>query len=170
MPIAVNRSPARGLARSRAALVAVSALLASGTAVAQPIPADGRELLGVYAGSYVCQDGEHGFFLRLDTVSPVAGGGFAADGALGVFPVLAGRDGGAGSVAGSFIVAGTVTAEGRVDLGPGDWLIQPQNYGAAHLQGELSQRPDGLWQILGRPVIPGNEDYCSDLIATRFLP
>lgn len=164
MQVAVTRT------RALAALVAVSAVLASGAASAQSIPADASQLLGLYAGSYLCADGEHGIALSLDAVAPADGGGVAATGRLGIFPVLAGRDGSSAAVAGSFAVSGTIAASGEVTLNPGDWLVRPEGYGAAVLTGTFSQRGDGLWQIVGRPVVPGNDSYCSDLVATRFLP
>lgn len=151
-----------------AALAAAITVTSAGAAA--QLPADSAELLGPYAGSYVCQDGEHGFYLDLEEVIQNGDGTLGASGTLGMFPVLAGLSGSSGSVAGSFSVSGTISADGVIALAPGDWLVQPEGYGAAHLEGTLSQRGDGAWQIAGKPVIPGNPDACSDLIATRFLP
>jgi hypothetical protein len=124
---------------------------------------------GVYGGSYTCTDGEHGFYLDLASVTPKDGGGFNAAGVLGLFPTLAGQGGPVGKVAGSFNVSGTITADGVIAMTPGDWLVQPPGYGAAHLEGKITQVASGH-AITGKPVVPGNPSACSNLIATQFLP
>lgn len=124
---------------------------------------------GVYGGSYTCTDGEHGFYLDLTSIRPKAGGGFDADGTLGLFPTLAGQNGPVGKVAGSFAVAGTITGDGVISLAPGDWLVKPPGYGAARLEGRITAVASGH-AITGKPVVPGNESACSNLIATQFLP
>lgn len=133
-------------------------------------PANGAGLDGIYAGSYLCQDGEHGFYLDIAALAPNDQGGFSASGVLGFFPVLGGTDGPLAEVAGSFTVSGTIEGDGRITLAAGEWLVEPAGYGAAELEGRLTARADGLWEIAGRPVIPGNADYCSGLVATQFLP
>lgn len=125
---------------------------------------------GVYGGSYRCADGEHGFFLEITETGPDGADGLEVSGVLGFFPVLGGADGALAEVLGSFMVSGSLDGEGRILLLPGDWLIQPSGYRAANLEGRLAPRADGALEILGRPVIPGNEAFCFDLIATRFLP
>jgi len=125
---------------------------------------------GTYAGSYVCVDGEHGFYLDVSQTTKANAERFEASGTLGFFPVIGGRGGSAATVAGSFAVTGTVNADGTWRLEPGEWLVEPARYGAAIMTGRFSQRADGLWQIEGKPLVPGNEANCSDLIATQFLP
>lgn len=146
-------------------LLTLAACASTPAAEAQPAP-----YAGVYAGSYVCQDGEHGFYLDLEKVTANADGGFAASGVLGIFPVLAGISGPSGGATGSFRVSGTINAAGEIALAPGEWLKPAGNYGAAHLEGKLRKKPDGSHALTGKPVIPGNADYCSNLIATQVQP
>ncbi len=146
------------------------ALAACTTAPA--IPADApsdHPWAGVYGGSYTCTDGEHGFYLDITSIRPKDGGGFDADGALGIFPTLAGASGPVGKVAGSFAVSGTIGADGAISMTPGDWLVEPAGYGAAHLEGQIATVASGH-VITGKPVVPGNPSACSNLIATQFLP
>lgn len=148
---------------------ALATTLLAAPALAQ-LPADGAGVKGIYGGSYVCTDGEHGFYLDIDTLAPKSGGGFDASGVLGLFPTLAGIEGPVGGVAGSFKVAGTIAADGTVAMTAGDWLKKPASYGAANLEGTLKARPGGGFSLIGKPVVPGNADACSNLIATQFLP
>ena len=153
----------------RTLVLAVSAAALAAPALGQ-LPADGAGVKGVYGGSYVCTDGEHGFYLSLDTLTPKSGGGFDASGVLGLFPTLAGIEGPVGGVAGSFKVAGTIGADGALAMTAGDWLKKPAGYGSANLEGKLRQKPDGSFALTGKPTIPGNPDQCSNLIASQFLP
>ncbi|MCB2084014.1 MAG: hypothetical protein KDD90_08190 [Sphingomonadaceae bacterium] len=151
--------------------LAISAIaLGAGPALADHHEeAPGRDFSGVYGGSYTCADGEHGFYLDLSTVTPMDDH-WMVSGTLGLFPTLAGTEDGAADVAGSFAVSGTVSADMQIELEPGEWLVQPPRYGAAHLTGELSMFSEGQWQIEGKPVVPGMPDLCSALVATQFLP
>ena len=124
---------------------------------------------GHFAGSYTCQDGEHGIYLQLD-VDANDGEVAEVSGILTFFPTLAGKDGPSGMVTGSFTVSGTIVRETMaISLEPGDWLFQPEGYGAAALEGTFTDTPEGLSQIIGKPVVPGNPDFCSDLIATELV-
>lgn len=155
--------------------------LASATLLALPaaadIPADGAGLSGIYAGSYLCEDGEHGVVLDI-TTSPIEGRSeLRLNGTLGIVPVLAGADGAFGDVAGSFTISGIVTTEARGSRSAGymqfqkdEWVVEPDGYGAANFAGQLTQRTDGLWQITGTPLAGPTSEFCSDMIATRFLP
>lgn len=140
------------------------------TAIAIPAPAPLPAMAGVYGGSYVCTDGEHGFYLDIKSLEAMRGGGFDVSGVLGFFPTIGGKDGGTAQVAGSFEVSGTIFGNGKIHLEPGAWLKLPSGYGAAALDGMLIHRDDGLWSIKGKPVVPGNPDLCSDLVASKFLP
>ena len=151
-----------------AALVFASAALVA-PAQAQ-LPADGAGVKGIYGGSYVCTDGEHGFYLNIDALTQKSGGGFDASGVIGLFPTLAGAGGPVGHVAGSLKVSGTIAADGTVAMTSGDWLKQPAGYGAADLEGKLRQKPDGSYALIGKPVVRGNPEACSNLIASQFLP
>lgn len=146
----------------------VSACSTMGEAPAAPA-APSHPWAGVYGGSYTCTDGEHGFYLDIASLTPKDGGGFDATGVLGLFPTLAGQNGPVGKVAGSFAVSGTITADGTISMAPGDWLVQPAGYGAAHLEGKIAPVASGH-AITGKPVVPGNPAACSNLIATQFLP
>lgn len=157
--------------KAAAALTAllVSACASTPASDAPPLAAK-HAWSGVYGGSYTCTDGEHGFYLDIQKLTPADGGGFSAAGVLGLFPTLAGVSGPVGHVAGSFKVAGTISADGTIAMTAGDWLKQPAGYGAANLEGMLRQKPDGSHAITGKPVVPGNPSACSNLIATQFLP
>lgn len=129
-----------------------------------------QDYLGTYAGSYICEDGEHGFYLRIDeTADPEEGHGYVIYGVMGFFPVLGGSDGPLAHVSGSFEIVGVI-AEGRIWTDPLDWLLEAPDYGAARLAGTIGPRDDGLMEIVGKPMVPGYEDFCSDLIATQFMP
>lgn len=143
---------------------------AAPTAIASPAPAPLPAMAGVYGGSYTCVDGEHGFYLNINKATAKTGGGFDVSGVLGLFPTVTGQGGPAGMAAGSFAVSGTIGADGAVTMTPGDWLKQPADYGAAHLEGALTQNADGGYTLRGKPVVPGRPDACNDLIATQFLP
>ena len=124
---------------------------------------------GRFAGSYTCEDGEHGLYLQLDVTSN-DGEVAQVSGILSFFPTIAGKDGPVGSVTGSFEVIGTITrSNSAISLVPGAWLLQPEGYGAAALEGVFTETPEGLSQIVGKPIVPGNPDYCSDLIATQLM-
>lgn len=129
-----------------------------------------QDYLGIYAGSYVCEDGEHGFYLRIDeTADPEEGYGYVIFGVMGFFPVLGGSDGPLAHVSGSFEIVGII-ADGRIWTDLREWLLEPPDYGSARLAGTIAPRADGLMEIVGKPNVPGDEDFCSDLIATQFLP
>ena len=155
--------------------IAAIALVASLTSACAMIgettaPTAKHAYAGVYGGSYVCTDGEHGFYLDITSVSPKDGGGFNAAGVIGLFPTLAGISGPVGGVAGSLKVSGTITADGTLAMTCGDWLKQPAGYGAADLEGRLIRKTDGSYALTGKPVVRGNPTACSNLIATQFLP
>jgi hypothetical protein len=157
------------------ALLGAAVLAAAPAALAQPAPAAplpkqaALAIKGVYAGSYKCTDGEHGFYLDIKTVAPAKGGGFAVTGVLGLFPTLAGAGGSSAGAAGSFNVAGTISDKNEIAMTAGKWVKQAPGYGAANLAGTLSKNADGSYAIKGKPVVPGRPDMCSDLIATQFL-
>ncbi|MCW5696439.1 MAG: hypothetical protein KIS96_06845 [Bauldia sp.] len=151
------------------ALTAALAAGLPGQVTAQaPVP-DARDWTGAYGGSYQCRDGAHGIHVEIASVTAEEDGSYAVSGVLGFFPLI---DGGGpmAHVAGSFAVAGTITPDHIIRLEPLDWLVEAPGYGAAALLGELLLRRDGLWQILGMPVVPGDQLACSDLLATQFLP
>lgn len=132
------------------------------------VPADGAGVSGLYGGSYVCADGEHGVLVDLGLATRASGQGLEVSGTLGFFPVLAGAGGEFASVAGSFTIQGLLTENGRLVFQFREWLVQPEGYGAANFNGEMTQRDDGLWQISGRPLAGANSDFCSEMIATQF--
>lgn len=156
------------LLRTLTLALAAAATLAA-PALAQ-LPADGAGVKGIYGGSYVCTDGEHGFYLSIDALTAKSDGGFDASGVIGLFPTLSGISGPVGGVAGSLKVTGTIAADGTVAMTSGDWLKQPAGYGAADLEGKLRQKPDGSYALIGKPVVRGNPEACSNLIASQFLP
>lgn len=157
----------------RTLAVHLAALAVCATPALADIPSDGEGISGVYAGSYLCEDGEHGVVLDIAVSPRENGNGLRIDGTLGFVPVLAGSGGDFATVVGSFSILGLLGADGRIQINAGDWIVQPEGYGAANLRGQLSQRPDGIWQITGRPLAgqdASGQERCSDLIATRVLP
>lgn len=141
------------------------------------IPASGEGVGGIYAGSYLCEDGEHGVVLDI-AVSEIEGRTeLRVHGTLGFVPVLAGADGEFADVAGSFTISGFILTEprgvntaGHLQFQRDEWLLEPEGYASASFRGQLSRRGDGLWRIAGTPLAGPTSEYCSDLIATRFLP
>lgn len=124
---------------------------------------------GYFAGSYKCMDGEHGIYLELD-LDDSDGEVAQVSGVLSFFPTVAGKNGPLGMTNGSFEVSGTITRSTlAISLEPGDWLLQPDGYGAAALEGTFTETPEGYSQITGKPVVPGNPDFCSDLIVTEIV-
>ena len=152
--------------------VALSLALGAAAPAMAGIPEDGEGLTGLYGGSYLCADGEHGLILNIATLTPRGAPGvnegFAVQGELGFFPVLGGAGGAFADVAGRFDVSGILNTDGRLILRSGAWSIRPDGYGAAGVNGTLSQRADGLWQITGSPADGAHQ--CTGLIATRVAP
>ena len=161
---------AAALAISLAACATPATDAPASMAIGIPAPTPLPALAGVYGGSYTCGDGEHGFYLNIDKATAKTGGGFDVSGVLGFFPTATGQGGPAGMVAGSFAVSGTIGADGAVAMSAGAWLKQPASYGAANLEGALTQNAAGSYTLRGKPVVPGSPDACSELIATQFLP
>lgn len=156
-------------------VLVMSAML--GFPASAQIPATDEGIDGLYAGSYICEDGEHGVVLDI-AVSKIEGQmELRVDGTLGIVPVLAGAKSEFADIAGSFTISGIVLTEprgasnaGHIQFQHEDWLIEPEGYGAANFRGQLTRRDDGLWQITGRPLAGPASESCSDMIATRFLP
>ncbi len=139
------------------------------TPVAAQDDEDGDHI-GSFGGSYMCQDGEHGIHLDLWAES-YDGDEAEVSGVLGIFPTLSGKDGPSGMVAGSFVVSGTINrSDSSISLEPVEWIQQPGNYGAANLEGTVAITDDGFLQITGKPVVEDAPGFCSDLIATQFIP
>ncbi len=141
------------------------------------IPADGEGIAGLYAGSYMCQDGEHGVVLDIEMSEIEGRSELRLTGTLGFVPVLAGANGELADVAGSFTISGFLLTEprgantaGYLQFQREEWLLEPEGYGSANFRGQLTRRDDGLWQITGTPLAGPTSEFCSDLIATRFLP
>ena len=131
---------------------------------------DIAEPIGQFGGSYTCEDGDHGLYLEL-WLSSMGEETAEVYGVLGFFPILSGVDGRSGLVAGSFEVTGTITRETKgISLTPGEWIVRPEGYGAASLEGTIDSREDGNLVITGKPVVPGAPDFCGDLIVTGFAP
>jgi hypothetical protein len=133
------------------------------------LPEDAEALAGLYGGSYVCADGEHGVILNLTGLTARSDDrGYEVQGELSFFPVVGGADGAFADVAGSFELHGALYPNGRLILRAGDWIVEAGAYGAAGLNGTLSQREDGLWQITGIPA--DGAGACTDFVATRVAP
>lgn len=123
---------------------------------------------GQYAGSYVCQDGEHGVMLDMAFSKRNAGAGYAIKGSLTFFPVLAGGNGEFASVLGKFTIEGVLRDDGDIRFRHQKWIEQPDGYGAANFRGRLTKRTDDVWQIDGVPLAGPNSDFCSAMLVTRL--
>lgn len=163
--------------KAKPAILALVTSAMLGFPASAQIPATGEGIGGLYAGSYLCEDGEHGVVLDI-AVSEIEGRTeLRVGGTLGFVPVLAGENGEFAAVAGSFTISGLILTEprgtnsaGHIQFQRDEWIIEPEGYGSANFRGQLARRDDGLWQITGRPLAGPASDFCSDLIATRFLP
>lgn len=151
-------------------ILSLSLILTWSAPVFADLPADGAGLTGLYAGSYECQDGAHGVVLDLTVEDRPQASGLRLTGTLGFVPLLSGEGDEFGNVAGSFTILGLISEDGRMTFRHEDWLIEPDGYGAANFNGHIAQRDDGLWQITGTPLAGPNADFCSQMIATQFLP
>ena len=156
--------------KAKPAIVALATSAMLGSSAWAQTPASSEGIGGFYAGSYQCEDGEHGVVLDLNVDERPQGRGLKVTGTLGFFPVLGGREGEFAHVAGSFSILGLIAENGRITFQHREWLVEPDGYGAANFNGRINRRDDGLWQITGKPLAGPNPDFCSDLIATQFLP
>src|SRR5690606_37427478 len=118
------------------------------------IPADGEGIAGLYAGSYMCQDGEHGVVLDIEMSEIEGRSELRLTGTLGFAPVLGGAGGEFAHVAGSFTISGHVVEVpdgnyegGHVQLQPEEWLLQPEGADSGNFRGHVTRRGDGFWQI-----------------------
>ena len=163
--------------KAKPAILALVTSAMLGFPASAQIPAAGERIGGIYAGSYLCEDGEHGVVLDI-AVSEIEGRTeLRIDGTLGIVPVLAGANGEFADAAGSFTISGFLLTEprgantaGHLQFQREEWLLQPEGYASASFRGQLTRRDDGLWQITGTPLAGPASEFCSDLIATRFLP
>ena len=163
--------------KAKPVIIALFLYAVAGFPAPAQTPDSGEGIGGLYAGSYLCEDGEHGVVLDIAASEIEGRTELRVDGTLGIVPVLAGANGEFANVAGSFTISGFILTEPR---GPNEagliqfqrdaWLIEPEGYGSANFRGQLTRRDDGLWQITGTPLAGPTSAFCSDMIATRFLP
>lgn len=155
-----------------AALAFASAL--SGPALSGPahaeMPADPLRLTGLYGGSNVCENGEHGALMEITRV--IAGDTpdypWRLEGRYAFFPVMSGRGGVYGESAGSFRLLGEIRADGRVTLANLGWLVAPETgEGAGDFEGRFTVRADGLMQFEGQmdTGVPGE---CGAVLLTQM--
>lgn len=154
-----------------AALAVPFAALPVGAAGAQ-LPADPMGLPGLYGGSHVCEDGEHGALLEITRViaDDTPDYPYRLEGRYAFHPVIGGRAGIYGEIAGSFGLVGEIRADGQVTLDNLGWLVMPpEGYDAADFEGRFAARADGLMQFEGRmdTGVPGE---CGAVLLTRALP
>ena len=120
------------------------------------------EIEGTYAGTFWCDFGEMGM-----TLSLADAGAYEDDdtgirnvtGVLNFFPTLVNPD----QPTGAFKVSGWVDADNeyvnQMELQPGDWIKQPENFGASPMEGRLI---NGV--IYGKPTVDG----CHKLRMTKL--
>lgn len=149
---------------------ALLAMLTASAAQAQ-MPADPKGLTGVYGGSYICPDGEHGAMLEVTGVEPhdMANYPYRISARLAFFPIVSQTWQRLGKVAGSFTMRGTIAKDGTVRLMPAEWIVEPKGYGWARLEGRFAPREDGLMAFEGKPQANGGVD-CRGFVGTRALP
>lgn len=116
--------------------------------------AEAMKYAGVYAGSYVCANGENGITLSIDTAVDMIGGeaGLAkVDGRLWFYDIMSNQ----GHPSGAFVVSGTVNAAGELNVTPGGWISEiPANWGAAGVSGRFDLSGDQA-ALTGKPTGPG---------------
>lgn len=153
------------------ALAAALAIAPAAPALAQ-LPDDPAAMLGRYGGSYVCGEREHGFYLDLASLTPAEDGrGYAARGVIGFFPILSGLDDSGTGPTGSFTASGRLATDGALALTRDEdgWLFQALGYGTPNIDGRLSIRVHGGFELRGRILFSApRPDACSDVIATKF--
>lgn len=106
---------------------------------------------GVYSGSYVCSLGENGITISIDTIVDLIGaeGGPTGkvDGRLWFYDVMSNP----GHPSGAFKLSGTITDAG-FDLEPVGWItIEPDNWGAAGIEGEFVDL-GAVMNLIGQPT------------------
>lgn len=136
------------------------------------LPPDPLGLAGLYGGSHICENGEHGALLEITRV--IAGDTpdypYRLQGRYAFFPLTGGRAGIYGEIAGSFRLVGEIREDGHVTLDSLGWLVAPpEGQGAGDIEGRFSARADGLMQFEGR-MDTGVPDECGAVLLTRALP
>ena len=162
----VWRSPLEKARLPVAALAIASSLAFPARA---ELPADPLRLIGLYGGSHVCENGEHGALLEITGVA--AGDSpeypYRLEGRYVFFPVIGGRTGIYGEMAGSFRLVGEIRADAGATLNTLGWLVAPrEGYDAGDIEGKFSARADGLLQFEGQmdTGVPGE---CGAVLLTR---
>lgn len=149
---------------NKSILIATATLLSIGNAHAQqkqlrPLKVISAE--GTYAGSYLCDTGEHGMTMTLKSISDMANmkEEHIVQGVVNFFPTV----GNPGGPAGAFEVSGTIQFHGDTAsdliLKPGKWVVKPENYQTSGLR---------VWtlngKMFGKPTIAG----CHSLKMTKI--
>lgn len=156
--------------------IAACAALAFAPALSGParaeLPADPLRLVGLYGGSHVCENGEHGALMEITRViaADTPDYPWRLEGRYAFFPVMSGRGGVYGESAGSFRLVGEIRADGHVTLDNLGWLVAPETgEGAGDFEGRFAARSDGIVQFEGRmeTAVPGE---CGAVLLTRALP
>lgn len=164
------------LTKARPSAAALLAALAFASALSDSaqaeLPTDPLRLTGLYGGSHVCKSGEHGALLEITRViaADTPEYPWRLEGRYAFFPVMSGRGGVYGEIAGSFRLLGEIRADGHVTLANLGWLVVPQaGEGGGDFEGRFAVRADGLMQFEGRmdTGVPGE---CGALLLTRAMP
>src|SRR5690606_13574980 len=92
--------------KAKPAILALVMSAMLGFPASAQIPATGEGIGGIYAGSYLCEDGEHGVVLDIAVSEIEERTELRVNGTLGIVPVLAGANGEFADVAGSFTISG----------------------------------------------------------------
>lgn len=121
---------------------------------------------GVYAGSYVCANGENGLTVSFDTFADLIGmeGEKTAkvEGRLWFYDVMSNTS----HPSGAFKLSGTITGD-TIDLDPAGWISEePANWGAAGIEGSFVDL-DVEMMLTGKPTGPGT-GACQDFVLKRL--
>src|SRR5690606_28006799 len=145
--------------KAKPALLALVMSAMLGFPASAQVPATGEGVGGIYGGSYLCEDREHGVVLEIAVGEIEERPELRVNGTLGLVPVLAGANGDFADVAGSFTISGFLPTEprgantaGHLQFQHEEWLLEPEGYGSANFRGQLNRRDDGLLQITGTPL------------------
>jgi len=144
------------LAVSLISVLSLSGMISVGAQAGDDTSDKMKDVQGTYAGSFWCDFGEMGMSLSIkDNGKPEdeqmsEAGIHNISGVLNFFPTLVNPD----MPSGAFKVSGWIDAGNeyvsQLELKPGEWIQQPEDFGASPMEGRLI---GGV--IYGKPTVDG---------------